>query len=66
MTAPSPFPSTDPEVDPDDLEGIYRQLVQGLGRELVTEHNAEALARRADIDGHTVLATELREWKASC
>ena len=27
---------------------------------------SDALARRAEQDGHPILATELREWKAPC
>lgn len=66
MGAPIPFPTTTQGIEADDLDGIYRQLVKGVGHELVTEANSEALARRADKDGHTVLATELREWKMPC
>ncbi|UXH76240.1 hypothetical protein [Roseateles amylovorans] len=50
----------------DDLDAIYQQLVKGVGRERVTDANAEALAQRAQQEGHTVLATELREWLAPC
>ncbi|XHS77986.1 hypothetical protein ACFJGW_20030 [Burkholderiaceae bacterium UC74_6] len=50
----------------DPLDEIYRQLVRGLGHEHVNDDNVEALIRRADADGHTVLATELREWRAPC
>jgi hypothetical protein len=48
------------------VEDAYRQLVKGLGRELVTDDNVDALIRRAEQDGHSVLATELREWQAPC
>ena len=30
------------------------------------DHNLAALARRAEEDGHPILATELREWKSPC
>jgi hypothetical protein len=49
-----------------DIDHVYQQLVKGVGRELVTDANAEELARRAEQDGHTILATELREWQAPC
>ena len=66
MDASNPYPSTNPHTQPDDLEGIFRQLVKGLGHELVTEANVEALARLADQGGHAMLASELREWQAPC
>jgi len=49
-----------------DIEDIYRKLVKGLGHELVTDDNVHALIRRAEMDNHTILATELREWQAPC
>ena len=49
-----------------EIEDIYRQLVKGLGHELVTDDNVHALIRRAEMDGHTVLATELQEWQSPC
>ncbi|OWQ46110.1 hypothetical protein CDL60_16010 [Roseateles noduli] len=61
-----PFPTTDNDVDADDLDSVYGQLVKGVGHEYVTEGNADELARRAEADGHPILATELREWKAPC
>jgi hypothetical protein len=55
------------EIDNDaQVDEVYRKLVRGLGHELVTDDNVHALIRRADADGHTVLATELREWQAPC
>lgn len=60
------FPTTSADASPDDLDEVYGQLVKGFGHELVTEANADALAQRAEQDGHTVLAAELREWKAPC
>ena len=48
------------------VEDIYRQLVKGLGHEHVNDQNVWALIRRAEQDGHTVLATELREWQSPC
>lgn len=50
----------------DDVEHIYRQLRKGLGHELVNDNNVFALIARAELDGHTMLATELREWQAPC
>lgn len=61
-----PFPTTDQDVDAEDLDSVYGQLVKGVGHEFVTEANVDALARRAEQDGHPVLATELKEWKAPC
>ena len=54
------------DVDVQDVEDVYRELVRGLGHEHVNDDNVDALIRRADADGHTVLATELREWQAAC
>ncbi|WP_343638587.1 hypothetical protein [Roseateles sp.] len=61
-----PFPSSDAGIDADDLDSVYGQLVKGVGHEFVTDANVDELARRAEQDGHPILATELREWKASC
>lgn len=47
-----------------DVEDVYQLLLKGLGHELVTEDNVDALIRRAEGDGHPVLAEELREWQA--
>ncbi len=55
---------TDAELQ--SLEYTYQQLVKGAGRELVNDDNVDALIRRAEQDGHRVLATELREWQAPC
>ena len=49
-----------------EIEDVYRKLLKGLGHELVTEDNVDALIRRAEGDGHPVLAEELREWRAPC
>jgi len=49
-----------------EVEDVYRLLCKGLGHEKVTDDNVNALIRRADQDGHTILATELREWQAPC
>lgn len=49
-----------------EVEDVYRLLCRGLGHEKVTDDNVDALIRRADRDGHTLLATELREWQAPC
>jgi hypothetical protein len=48
------------------IEDVYRQLVKGLGHELVNDDNVFELIRRAEMDGHTVLAQELREWQSPC
>ncbi|MBO9689890.1 MAG: hypothetical protein J7598_25080 [Mitsuaria chitosanitabida] len=61
-----PVPASDTGVDAEDLDSIYGQLVKGVGHEFVTDANVDALARRAEQDGHPILATELREWKAPC
>lgn len=49
-----------------DVEDVYQLLLKGIGHELVTEDNVDALIRRAKGDGHPVLAEELREWRAPC
>jgi len=48
------------------IDEIYARLTRGLGHELVNDGNVFALIERAERDGHTVLATELREWQAPC
>ena len=48
------------------VEQVYQQLLKGLGHELVTDGNVDALIKLAEADRHTVLATELREWQAPC
>jgi hypothetical protein len=49
-----------------EVEEVYAQLRKGLGHERVNDANVDALVRRAEQDGHGILAQELREWKASC
>ncbi len=49
-----------------EIEDIYRKLVKGIGHEFVTDDNVDALIRRAEMDKHTILAEELREWRAPC
>ena len=49
-----------------DIDGIYRQLKKGLGRELVNDDNVFALIELASRDGQQVLEQELREWQAPC
>jgi hypothetical protein len=45
---------------------IYERLSRrGEAREAVTEQNVADLIKLADRDGHTVLAQELREWRAN-
>jgi len=61
-----PFPTSDADINADDLDSVYGQLVKGVGHEFVTEGNVDELARRAEKDGHPILATELKEWKAPC
>ncbi|MDN3920497.1 hypothetical protein [Roseateles violae] len=53
----TPTPST---------EEVYQQLRKGLGHEHVNKDNVYALIRRAEADGHRILATELREWLSDC
>lgn len=48
------------------IEEIYRQLVKGLGHEHVNDDNVFALIERAEQDGRSVLAQELREWQSPC
>lgn len=48
------------------VEQIYQRLLKGLGHELVNDGNVDALIRRAEQDRHTLLSTELREWRAPC
>lgn len=46
---------------------IYERLSRrGEAREAVTEQNVADLIKLADRDGHTILAQELREWRANC
>lgn len=52
--------------DPEDIDHVYRELRKGLGHELVTDDNVQALIERAEADGHQVLAEELREWQSPC
>lgn len=59
-------PTTPADSDPSDLDSVYRNLVNGVGHEHVTKANVDALISRAEADKHPVLATELREWRASC
>ena len=49
-----------------EIEDIYRALTKGLGHERVNDDNVFELIRRAEADGHTVIAQELREWQAPC
>lgn len=50
----------------EDIAAIYRLLRKGLGHERVNDGNVFALIERATRNGHTQLATELREWQAPC
>lgn len=66
MTASLPQTQPPTSASSTDIDYVYQQLVKGVGRELVTDANAEELATRADKDGHGILATELRQWQAPC
>jgi hypothetical protein len=59
-------PTTPPQTDAGDVQSIYQALVRGVGREHVSDANVDELIRRAEADGHSMLATELREWRAPC
>ena len=59
-------PTTPADTQAGDLDSVYQALVHGVGHELVTDANVGALIARADADRHTVLAAELREWRAPC
>ena len=41
-----PFPTSDTDVDGDDLDSVYGQLVKGVGHEFVTDQNVDGRARR--------------------
>jgi hypothetical protein len=56
-------PTTPADTDASNLDSVYQALLQGVGHELVTDANVEALISRADADKHPVLAAELREWR---
>ncbi len=46
---------------------IYQRLSRrGEAREQVSEQNVGDLIKLADRDNHTILAQELREWRANC
>lgn len=59
-------PTTPAGTDAGDIDSVYRNLVNGVGHEHVTDANVEELIRRAEADRHPVLAAELREWRSSC
>lgn len=59
-----PDPNAAPRAQ--EIEDIYRALTRGLGHERVNDDNVFELIRRAEQDGRTVLAQELREWQAPC
>lgn len=59
-------PTTPAGTNAANLDSVYHALVQGVGHELVNDANVSALIARADADRHTVLAAELREWRAPC
>lgn len=53
-------------LDDPEIDRVYQALRRGTGRELVNDDNVQALIRRAQAEGHPVLAEELREWQAPC
>jgi len=59
-----PDPNAAPRAQ--EIEDIYRALTRGLGHERVTDDNVFDLIRRAEEDGRSVLAQELREWQSPC
>lgn len=63
---PESVPTTSAHTDAQDVDSVYQALLQGLGREYVTDANVEPLIRRAEADHHPVLAAELREWRSAC
>lgn len=63
---PTLVPTTPADIDPGNVDSVYRALVQGVGHEHVTDANVEALIQRAEADRHPVLAAELREWRSPC
>lgn len=52
-----------PDSDP---EAIFRELKTGLGHELVTDANVDAIIDVAKRHGHQLLEQELREWRSPC
>ena len=53
--------ATDPEA-----EAIFRQLKLGLGHELVTDANVDAVLEVARRHGHVLIEQELHEWRSPC
>src|SRR5580765_4003571 len=70
--ARAPPPSKDPAMPHDDRAAahdpltIYRLLKRGLGHELVTDDNVDALIALAERNGHQLLLQALCEWRAPC
>jgi hypothetical protein len=52
--------------DVNSVDEIYRKLVKGVGHEFVNDENVAELIQRAEADGRSHLAAELREWQAPC
>src|SRR5436190_23320806 len=52
ITKPGDNMPSDRPASPEDIERLYRQLCRGLGHELVTDDNVQALIVRAEQDGH--------------
>ncbi|MES2990778.1 MAG: hypothetical protein V4844_05105 [Pseudomonadota bacterium] len=73
-SAPIPFPTHDSVAAqreaggaaPDDIDGIFRELRQGRGRERVHDGNVKALIALAYERGDAQLELLLREWQSPC
>ena len=61
MTQPAATPRSH-----DDVEAIFEQLKQGVGREWVTNDNVDRLVNIAQREGHQMVELLLREWRSSC
>jgi hypothetical protein len=51
---------------PPPVQEIYRQLLQGLGHQWVSDDNVPELIEMASTRGDRLLEVELREWQAPC
>lgn len=71
---PIPFPTHDSVAaqragqpgDPEDIDGIFRDLQHGRGRERVNDGNVKALVALAQERGDAQLELLLREWQSLC
>ena len=59
------MPTTAVRSDP-GLDDIYHELKRGVGRELVTDANVDALIERAVERRDEQLEYLLREWRSAC